>query len=67
MCLISISIISATANASELTPAPDLLELLGQTLAMEQFGVDVNQLIDQRLEAQKKNKPVLEKIEESNS
>ncbi|MCP4431980.1 MAG: hypothetical protein GY806_13465 [Gammaproteobacteria bacterium] len=66
MFLISLTIISGGANATEISPAPGLLELLGQTLELEQLGVDVDLLIDQRLQAQKQHKKVPEKVEESN-
>ncbi len=62
----SVTIISASANATENIPAPGLLELLGQTLELEQIGVDVNLLIDQRLQAQEQNNRVTEEAEESN-
>ncbi|MCP4491374.1 MAG: hypothetical protein GY820_29275 [Gammaproteobacteria bacterium] len=60
----SATIIAANTNAIEIMPPPGLLELLGQALELEQIGVDVDLLIDQRLQAQ--DKIVTEKAEESN-
>ncbi len=62
----SVTIISTYVNATETMPAPELLELLGQTLELEQLGVDVDLLIDQRLQAQNQTKKAAKKIEESN-
>ncbi len=62
----SVTIISTSVKAAEISPTPELLELLGQTLELEQLGVDVDLLIDQRMQAQNQSKKAAKKIEESN-
>ncbi len=65
VCLLSINIFSGNVYAADRPPKPGFLEFLGKTLELEQLGVNIDQLIEQRLLAQNEKKQSQEKAEES--
>ncbi len=63
VCIISITAMNQGANADDRTPDPGFLEFLGKTLELEQLGVNVDELIEQRLLVQNQKKQTQEKTE----
>ena len=45
---ITIGLLAVPVRATDTTPSPDLLELLGLFSSLEELGVDVDQQIDSR-------------------
>ncbi len=65
VCLLSINAFSGNVYAIDRPPEPGFLEFLGETLELEQLGVNIDQLIEQRLLAQNVKKQSQENTEES--
>ena len=51
MSLLVLSLAYPSAAIADDTPSPELLELLGQFAELEELGIDVQGLIDERLQS----------------